>query len=159
MKLIWLKTNEISLDEFLNFCIKRQNIKDKYQYKNIKNLYSLLFDSNSHIILNDKGEYLGGLEHIKERVCSGNAIWSIDDIDLINVYEEEYFDFDGYERFVNDPKYKIVKIGFNRKKEWIYLEIENNYTHYRNYIINFECFINIKKYIRQSKINSLLKDI
>lgn len=166
MKLIYVKTDEIGLDSFLNFCFNKLskhyrdfNVFNKQWRNKLKQKYVLNFQNSDYIIINERGQYIGCLEIFKVEIKSGIYIWTIDNIDLISPYDEEYFDFDKYENVIDDDKYFINRVGFNKFGDWIYFEIENKYTHYRNFLINLKNFTNIKKYIRQEKIKNLLDNI
>lgn len=164
MKLIYVKTTEITLDSFLKFCFNKLSVT--YENKlddfhrlwkfNLKQKYRIAFENSDYVILNNKGVYIGCLDALKTEVRKGLPIWNIEDIDLIKPYEEEYFEFDGYEKFLQNDKFFINKIGFDRNEEWIYMEIENKDTNYREFLINLKSFTNINKYIRQEKIRRVL---
>ncbi len=163
MKLIYVKTDEISLESFLNFCYNKlcenyRNIVSVWR-SILRKKYSVNFQNSEYVIISSKGDYIGCLEQLKEEIKTGLYIWTIDDIDLINTYEEEFFDFEKYYNIIDNDRFLINKMGFNRQEEWIYIEVENKYTHYRSYLINLKTFTNIKKYIRQEKINYLLDNI
>ncbi len=164
MKLIYAKTTDINLDSFLKFCYDklshsyRENLSEfnRIWKFTLKSKYINDFENSEYVILNNKGEYIGRLDAFKEDVKKGIYIWDIEDIELIYPYEEEYFVFDEYENFIENKKYFINKIGMNKEGSWIYMEIENKDTHYRQFIINLKSFTNINKYIRQEKIKKLL---
>lgn len=164
MKLIYAKTTEINLDSFLKFCFNKlsqsyhKNLSEFHRIwkYNLKSKYINEFENSEYVILNNKGEYIGKLDSFKEEVKKGVYIWDIEDIELVYPYEEECFDFDEYESFIENKKYMINKVGMNRESSWIYMEIENKDTRYRTFIINLKSFTNINKYIRQEKIKKLL---
>lgn len=166
MKLIYVKTDEITLDSFLKFCYNKmlnhysKNLDEfnrLWKTSLIKKLKTF-FENSEYIIVNSRGEYIGCLEYYKEEIKSGLYIWNIEDIDLIRPYEEEYFDFEKW-NIIDSDKYKINRVGINRKGDWNYIEVENKFTHYRSFLLNLKTFTNIKKYIRQEKIRNLLENI
>lgn len=166
MELIYINTSDISLEEFLKFCYKKFTLKyhkkidefNKIWRFKWKTKYVVAYQNSECIIINNKGQYIGCLEQLKDSISKDVFDWTIEDIDLIKSYEEEFFDFEKWYKVINidSVKFKITKIGLNKYKKWIYLEIENKYSHYRSYLINLDTFTNIKKYIRQEKINNLL---
>lgn len=158
MQLLYIKTSEISLEVFLKFCYNKLTNKKNWK-KFLEKSYIISYQNSEYILFTSKGKYIGCLEQLKEIIRSGQYIWTINNIDYIEAYEEEYFDFYEYENLIDIEKYKISKISFNRKKEWIYIEVENKYSHYRSFMINLNSFINLKKYLRLEKINNLLNNI
>jgi sporulation protein YlmC with PRC-barrel domain len=165
MKLIYVKTDEVNIDSFLKFCFDKlsqcyKNVNDFNRYwKSEKKKYSVNFQNAEYVIINNRGEYIGCLEQIKDEIKSGLYIWTIEDIDLIKPYEEELFEFEKYNDIIDSYKFQINKVGLNKQGDWIYIEVENKYTHYRSFLINLKTFTNIKKYIRQEKIKNLLDNI
>ena len=164
MRLIYVKTDEISLDTFLIFCFRKLSKKytdkssfNKFWLNKLKYKYIDIFNTSIYVLINNQGEYIGCLDVISDVVYKNHSIWDIENVDLVNPYEEEFFDFEKYNFIIDKDKFKINNIGFNKKNDWIYMEIENKYTHYRNYIINIDTFINIKRYIRYEKIKNLLE--
>ena len=160
MKFIYINTSEVSVDTFLKFCFKKikQN-KNDYIIKNweniIKNSYIMYYWSCEIILINNFGEYIGGLDKPKISVGDDIFIWEIIDIEQIPCYELEFFDFENYTNLLTNEKYKISSMGLTRNKKWVYMEIENKYTHYRSFVLNIHNFISMKKYIRQERIKSI----
>jgi hypothetical protein len=116
------------------------------------------FENSEYLVINNRGDYIGCLEYTKEEIKSDIYIWNIEDIDLVNSYEVEYFDFEKWNIIVNDEKFKINRVGINTDGVWNYIEVENKFTHYRSFILNLKTFTNIKKYIRHNKIKNLLEN-
>ena len=160
MKFIYINTSEVDLDTFLKFCFKRikQNKNDfliKNWDKSIKNSYMMYHSTCELILVNNFGEYIAGLETPKIGVGDNIYIWEINNIEQILCYELEFFDFENYSDLLTNEKYKISSMGLTRNKNWIYMEIENVYTHYRCFVLNIQNFISFKKYIRQERIGEL----
>jgi hypothetical protein len=165
VKNIYVNTEETNLDSFLKFCYSRliTNSRDVKQFNKewkyvLKNKLKSIFENSVYIIINEDGEYVGHLDFFQEYIKKGLAIWNVEDIELLGVYDEEYFDFDKWD-IIDDDKYVINRVGFDKNEEWVYIEIENKFTHYRNFLINLTKTINIKKYIRCQKIKNLLNNI
>ncbi len=165
MKNIYVNTEETSLDAFLKFCYSKliantKNVKEfnKEWKNNLIHKMSSIFESSTLIIINDRGEYIAHLDLFQESIKTGLSIWNVEDIEMLGVYDEEYFDFDKWS-IVDDDKYIVNRVGFDKKEEWIYIEIENKFTHYRYFLINLKKMVNIKKYIRCQKIKNLLNNI
>jgi hypothetical protein len=166
MKLIYVKTDEISLDSFLKFiynkmiinCGKNKNDFNRIWKNSLVKKMKYCFENSEYLVINNRGDYIGCLEYTKEEIKSDIYIWNIEDIDLVNSYEVEYFDFEKWNIIVNDEKFKINRVGINTDGVWNYIEVENKFTHYRSFILNLKTFTNIKKYIRHNKIKNLLEN-
>ncbi len=166
MGLIYAKTNEITLEVFIEYCFQKlsknytKNLSEFFNNWKTKLIYSyrINYIGSSCILMNEKGFILGTLSNIPDFITPDYPAWNIDNIDYLTSYEEEYFDFDKFEHLIEKEKYKIIKAGLNRKNDWIYLQIENKFTNHRTCIINLKNIKDLKSHIRKEKINRLLED-
>ena len=159
MDVIYIPTKDVDLDTFLKFSFNKLKIQDKkitkYWNSDLKDMYIMYYQSSEIVLINNFGEYIGSLGNNKENIGDDLFIWDINDIEFLNCYENEFFDFDNYINLIKNIKYKISSIGLNKTKNWIYIEVENKFTNYRSFVVNINFFTSYKKYIRQERINKL----
>ena len=105
-------------------------------------------------IINEKGQVVA-IDDQDVRTKGGDIIWTIFDIDLLDIWETEYYDLKKYNHIV-DYGYEVVEAGYNQENKWLYLQAESIKTHYRSYLFNLQNITNLAIYIRQRKIGSIL---
>jgi hypothetical protein len=129
---LYVKTSDYDLDDIISFCVG--------QYEE----YDLDYD-----------EIQEWKNIIRENYPHTNIIWTVYDIDLLDIWESEYYDLKKYNHIV-DYGYEVVEAGYNKERGWVYLQAESLSTHYRSYLFNLQNITNLVVYIRQRKIDQIL---
>jgi hypothetical protein len=151
-----VKTSDFSLDDIISFCISQYE-KFDLDYDEIqfsKNTIREYYHHANFLILNEKCQIVA-IDEQDIRTSGGDIIWTVFDIEMLDVIDYEYFDLKKYEHIV-DYGYTVVEAGYNDDNDWIYLKAESKKTHYRSYLFNLQNITNLLVYIRQIKIGSIL---
>jgi hypothetical protein len=153
---LYIKTSDYDLDDILEFCMEQYELHD-FDYDEIQTQKDIIRENYPHtniFIINDKAQVVA-IDDQDIRTKGGDIIWSIFDIDLLDIWETEYYDLKKYNHIV-DYGYEVVEAGYNQENKWIYLQAESIKTHYRSYLFNLQNITNLAIYIRQRKIGSIL---
>lgn len=158
LKIFYVKTDNFTLDEILDFCEeiiddnpKMYNDWKLFHKDNFRNFYP-----HSNILIFDEYCRLLAVDDQDLRTKSGHIIWSTISLDELDIDNLEYYDFSEYNAYV-DKGYSIVEAGKDSENKWIFLKAENNYTHYRSFLLNWQTFISLPIYIRKRKIKKILE--
>lgn len=156
MENLYIKTSDFELDDILEFCIEQYEFND-FDYDEIQIQKDIIRENYPHsniLIINERGQVVA-IDDQNIRTKGGDIIWTIFDIDLLDIWETEYYDLKKYKHIV-DYGYEVVEAGYNQERGWVYLQAESIKTHYRSYLFNLQNITNLVIYIRQRKIGSIL---
>jgi hypothetical protein len=153
---LYIKTSDFELDDIIEFCIEQNDLND-FDYDEIQIQKDIIRENYPHtniFIINEMGQVVA-IDDQDVRTKGGDIIWTIFDIDLLDIWETEYYDLKKYNHMV-DYGYEVVEAGYNQDNGWVYLQAESITTHYRSYLFNLQNITNLAIYIRQRKIGSIL---
>jgi len=156
LEILYIKTSDFGLDDIIEFCIEQCEYYE-FDYDEIQTQKDIIRENYPHtniFIINEKGQVVA-IDDQDVRTKGGDIIWTIFDIDLLDIWETEYYDLKKYNHIV-DYGYEVVEAGYNQENKWIYLQAESIKTHYRSYLFNLQNITNLAIYIRQRKIGSIL---
>lgn len=156
MEILYIKTSDFDLEDIIDFCIEQCEYYE-FDYDEIQVQKDIIRENYPHtniFIINEKGQVVA-IDDQDVRTKGGDIIWTIFDIDLLDIWETEYYDLKKYNHIV-DYGYEVVEAGYNKNNKWVYLQAESVKTHYRSYLFNLQSITNLKIYIRQRKIGSIL---
>ncbi len=156
MEILYFKTSDYELDEILNYCLDTYEFYDM-GYDTIIDWRSIIKENYPHtntFIMNERCEVVA-IDDQNIRTESGDIIWTVIDIELLEIDDVEYYDLDKYKHIV-DYGYRVVEAGYNDEHNWVYVQAESKTTHHRSYLFNLQNIHNLVGYIRQKKIEILL---
>lgn len=158
MEILYFKTNDFSLSDILDYCISiyEDNGLSNDEIYEWKSLIKQFYPHANIFIMNERCEIVA-IDDQNIRTSSGDIIWTVIDIDYLEIDDVEYFDLDKYKHIV-DIGYKVVEAGYNMNQKWIYIKAESKKTHHRSYLFNLQNIHNLIGYIRQKKIKLLLNN-
>ena len=156
MEILYFKTSDYELDEILDYCVECYennglDVDDIFEWK------ELIIQNYPHtniFIMNERCEIVA-IDDQNIRTKSGDTIWTVIDIEYLEIEDVEYFDLDKYNHIV-DYGFRVIEAGYNIEHNWVYLKAESKTTYHRSFLFNLQNIHNLVGYIRKKKINLLL---